>query len=393
MYRLTKIVKTIGDKKMKKFLFFILISLFVVQAIVCSVWAEEKDKIAAVYFYSPTCASCAGMSDFLDEFSKSHKNFELKKFDVSDLRNKSLMDKYSDAYRVSPEDEGIIPVVFVRDRYFSDEESIKNNIERVIKNPGVKTLEIDSSVENHEKDLRRFEGFRTTGILLAGIVNGINPCSMSMLLFFLSLLTVKNIKILKIGLSFIAGKFLAYMLLGTIFFNFLSVISFSVLDVFMKVLLALVLLILIIMNLQDFFAAKGERYERILMQLPKEFRRFNHQIIKKASGFSNRNMILFISFLLGIIISLGEFLCTGQIYLATIITIFQTYSQLSVQAFIYLIVYNSGLILPLIVLTLFVYKGKEVFEVSEVVRERLHVIKMVNALIFIVFGVIIFLFF
>jgi hypothetical protein len=106
---------------------------------------------------------------------------------------------------------------------------------------------------------------------------------MSMLLFFLSLLTVKNIRILKIGFSFMAGKFLAYMLLGTIFFKFLSVINSGVLNVFMKVMLAIILLILIIMNIQDFFAAKGERYERILLQLPEGFRRFNHRIIKKAS--------------------------------------------------------------------------------------------------------------
>ncbi len=381
------------DEEMKKFLFYLSISLFVMQAIVCNVWATGKDEVAAVYFYSPTCASCGGVSDFLDSFSKSHKNFDLKKFDISDLRNKSLMDKYCEAYRVSSEDEGIVPVIFVRDRYFSDEESIRNNLERIINNPGARTLEIDGSIENHEKDLRRFEGFRATGILMAGIVNGINPCSMSMLLFFLSLLTVKNIRILKIGFSFMAGKFLAYMLLGTIFFKFLSVINSGVLNVFMKVMLAIILLILIIMNIQDFFAAKGERYERILLQLPEGFRRFNHRIIKKASGYANRNIMLLASFILGMIISSGEFLCTGQVYLATIITIFKTYPQLSVKAFINLIVYNFGLILPLFILTLLVYKGKGVFEVSEVIRERLHVIKAINVLIFIVFGVVIFLVF
>ncbi len=382
----------IEDEEMKKFLFYLSISLFVMQAIVCNVWATGKDEVAAVYFYSPTCASCGGVSDFLDSFSKGHKNFALKKFDISDLRNKSLMDKYCEAYRVSSEDEGIVPVIFVRDSYFSDEESIRNNLERVIDNPGARTLEIDGSIENHEKDLRRFEGFRATGILMAGIVNGINPCSMSMLLFFLSLLTVKNIRILKIGFSFMAGKFLAYMLLGTIFFKFLSVINSGVLNVFMKVMLAIILLILIIMNIQDFFAAKGERYERILLQLPEGFRRFNHRIIKKASGYTNRNIMLLVSFILGMIISSGEFLCTGQVYLATIITVFKTYPQLSVEAFINLIVYNLGLILPLFILTLLVYKGKGVFEVSEVIRERLHVIKAINVLIFIVLGVVIFLF-
>ncbi|WP_036942014.1 cytochrome c biogenesis protein CcdA [Pseudobacteroides cellulosolvens] len=375
---------------MKKFLVFLLISLFVMQGIVSKALTEDKDNVLAVYFYSPTCASCASITDFLERLNQSHKNFNLKKYDISDLRNKSLMDKYSEAYKVSSKDYGIVPAIFIRDKYYSDEKTLRNNLEKEINKAGFKTLEIDNSIVNHENDLRRFEGFKVMGVLLAGLANGINPCSMSMLLFFLSLLTVKNIKILKIGFSFIIGKFLAYMLLGTVFFKLLSIFNFSFLNVLMKMLLAVVLLILIIMSIQDFFAAKRERYDRVFLQLPEVLRRFNHRMIKKASGFTKLNIILCISFFLGMITSLGEFLCTGQIYLATIITIFQTDSQLSNQALVYLILFNLGLILPLIILTLIVYKGREIFEVSEAIRERLHIIKITNALIFFLFGTICF---
>ncbi len=382
-----------GDNRMRKSLFFLFILLFVTWTSVSGVWAESDNKITAVYFYSPTCASCDSMSDLLDGFSEKHKNFELKKYDISNLRNKSLMDKYSEAYKVSEKDEGIVPIVFISDVYFSDEEAIRNNLEKEIRTPGVKTLEFDSSAENHEKDMRRFEGFKTASIFLAGLVNGINPCSMSMLLFFLSLLVMEKANILKIGLSFILGKFLAFILLGTILFRFLSLFDFSLLSILTKVLLAVVLLFLIAMSIQDYFAAKAERYDRIFLQLPEKLRKFNHSIIKKASGFSNLKLILLISFFLGMILSLGEFLCNGQIYLATIITIFQTNPQLSVQALLYLIIYNLGVILPLIILTLIIHKGKELFDVSEAIRERLHIIKLINAIIFFVFGITIFLFF
>ncbi|MDP4179554.1 MAG: glutaredoxin [Bacillota bacterium] len=378
---------------MKKFLFFFLLLVFVMQAKVCSVWAENNDKVIAVYFFSPTCASCSNMTYFLERFCEKHKNLDLKKYDISDLRNKSLMDKYCEVYKVSAEDEGIVPIIFIRDKYFSDEKSIMINLEKEINYPGVKTIEIHNAIENHDKDLRRFKGFEVISVLMAGLINGINPCSMSMLLFFLSLLTVKSIKILKVGFLFILGKFLAYVLLGTILFKFLSLFNLSFLNVLMKALLAIVTLILIILNIQDFFAAKVERYDRIILQLPKVFRKLNHNIIKRASGFANIKILLFISFFLGMIISLGEFLCTGQIYLATIITIIHTNLQLSVQALIYLIIYNLGLISPLILLTFIVYKGKEIFDVSEAIRERLHYIKLVNAIIFCLFGVILFFFF
>jgi hypothetical protein len=45
------------------------------------------------------------------------------------------MDKYCEAYRVSSEMRNC-SCYFVRDRYFSDEESIRNNLERKINNPG-----------------------------------------------------------------------------------------------------------------------------------------------------------------------------------------------------------------------------------------------------------------
>ena len=378
---------------MKKFLFLFFMLLLVTQTSVCKVWAESDNKITAVYFYSPTCASCDSISDFLKGFSDRHKNFELKKYDISNLKNKSLMDKYNEAYRVSAEDEGIVPIVFIGDMYFSDEESIRNNLEKEINTPGAKTLELEITDENHERDIIRFEGFKTASIFLAGLVNGINPCSMSMLLFFLSLLTVKKARILKIALLFILGKFLAFVLLGTILFRFLSLFNFSLLSILTKALLAVVLLFLIVMSIKDYFAAKAERYDRIFLQLPVGLRRFNHNIIKKVSDFSKVKVILFISFFLGMILSLGEFLCTGQIYLATIVTIFQTNSELSVQALLYLIIYNVGVILPLMVLSLIIHKGKELFEVSEAIRERLHIIKLINAIIFFVFGIIILLFF
>lgn len=379
---------------MRKFLFFLIVLLLVTHAGDYRAWAESENRITAVYFYSPTCASCNIMTDFLKNFGKSHKNFSLKKYDISDLRNKSLLDKYCEAYKVTPEDEGVVPVIFIRDKYFSDEKAIRDNLNKEVNlTDGVKTLEINSFVESHERDVQRFEGFKATSVFFAGLINGINPCSMSMLLFFLSLLTVRKGRILKIGVSFIIGKFFAYMLIGTILFRFLSLFDFSLFDILIKILLAVVLLFLIIMSIQDYFAARAERYDRIFLQLPERLRGFNHRVIKKVSGFSNLKLLLSMSFFLGMLISLGEFLCTGQIYLATIITIFHTNSKLSIQALLYFIIYNSGMILPLLLLTWIVYKGKKVFLVSEGIRARLHIIKLINALILFVFGIIIFMFF
>lgn len=193
---------------MKKFPIFLIALLLMLHGSVFSSWAEDETKVKLVYFYSPTCASCRSMSDFLENFSEKHNTIDLRKYDISDLRYKSLLDKYDEAYNVLPEDEGIVPVVFIRDKYYTDEELIKTNLEKVLNTPGVKTIEINDLQETHEKDIRRFKGFTTPSVLLAGIINGLNPCSLSMLLFFLSLLTVKKRKYLKLDYLLFQVNFL-----------------------------------------------------------------------------------------------------------------------------------------------------------------------------------------
>lgn len=88
-------------------------------------------------------------------------------------------------------------------------------------------------------------------------------------------------------------------------------------------------------------------------------------------------------------ILLGEFLCTGQIYLATIIAILHTEEFLSVNALIYFIVYNIALIIPLIIISFIIYKTKGVFETSEMIRVKMPYIKLANSVLLLVIGILI----
>lgn len=354
----------------------------------------NDNSVTIIYFYSSTCSTCQKLSSFLKDMQQKNTNIKLIKYNILNLINKSLMDKYTKIYMVKEDDIGIVPVIFVKKTYLIGEKSIKEKLENLIrKSDGIKTIEIYSNTENHDMDIKQFRSFKTFSVFLAGLINGINPCSMSMLLFFLSLVATKRINILKIGITFCIGKFLAYLMLGTIFFNILSKLDIEWFHGVVKVLMLLMILILILLNLNDFFAAKEEKYNRIKVQLPKFFRKLNHNIIENILNVANIKFLLLISFFLGIIISLGEFLCTGQIYLTTIITILQTSNIMSLHAFTYLVLYDTAFIIPLLILTYTIHKGKEVFDISEVIRERLHLIKLINTGIFIVFGIIVLILF
>jgi ABC-type nickel/cobalt efflux system permease component RcnA len=100
-------------------------------------------------------------------------------------------------------------------------------------------------------------------------------------------------------------------------------------------------------------------------------------------------LLIAMGFILGIIISIGEFLCTGQIYLLTLVYIMQISSQFDVMTVLSFLLYGLALIVPMILLLFIIHKGKEVFEVSELVRKNFQYIKLLNACVFLVFGIII----
>jgi cytochrome c biogenesis protein CcdA len=372
----------------------LMFSLFLINILWVSNLQANNSNVTVKYFYSSTCGTCQKLTGYLDGLKDKYANMILEKYNIADMKNKSLFNRYSSAYKVSEDDDGIVPVVFIKNTYLTGERLIKQNLETlIIKNDGLETQEIKDTSENFDPDIKQFMNFKTLSVFFAGIINGINPCSMSMLLFFISLIMVRKVNIMNIGVAFCVGKFTAYLFLGTIFFSLLSNLNISWFHTVLKFIMLVAVIILIFLNIQDFFAAKNEKYNKIKVQLPISFRKFNHRIIKKVSNVADLKLILLISFALGMLISLGEFLCTGQIYLTTIVTILHTSTTLNLQAFIYLIIYDLAFIVPLLILTFVIYKGKEVFEVSETIREKLHLIKIINVGIFLIFGIIVLFFF
>lgn len=377
---------------MKRFITLLCIIMLIIWASPITAFGSSLNykKVTAVYFYSPTCSSCEELKNFFSDLKKKHKNLTIIEYSISNLQNKSLLDSYSKAYDVPQEDEGTVPFVFIRNRYLNDEKDIKKSMDNIILDVnGPQTIKIEGGNENHDSDFGLFFNYKILGIFAAGIVNGINPCSMSMLLMFMSLLIFRKSIVLKLGISYGLGKFISYMLLGTVFFKFLDSFNIAGFSTIIKILMLLVIFILLILNINDYFAASNEKYNRIKLQLPLFFRKLNHNMIRRVSAVKNVNLLILISFALGVFISLGEFLCTGQIYLTTIVTVIQSGTAFGSMALKYLFIYNIGFILPTIVLTFIVYKGKEIFDVSEIIRDRLHIIKLINFIVLIILGVII----
>ncbi|HEY5561979.1 MAG TPA: hypothetical protein VIK72_09550 [Clostridiaceae bacterium] len=370
------------------------ICLFILMLIWQPIYAVSEGQIIEInYFYISACPSCHDTEIYLAELSDrcspilKSKNISLliNKYNTAEGENLNLLQTYLKKYNV-PEKDKDMPMVFLEKTYLSGEEVIKSHLEKelLIAEPD----STDNKVINTDNNatFEQFSGFKAVSTFLVGFANGLTPCSLSMLLFFISLLIARNANILKMGLLYCAGKFITYFLLGTLLFKTLGSINTAWLDYIVKSIMLIAIIIFICLNAMDFFAAKGERYDKIKLQLPTRLRGINHRWIKVVSKIDNTASLIWVSFLLGVVTSVGEFLCTGQIYLTTILYVLHSQTYLNAKALLYFLEYNTAFITPLLIITLIIYKGREVFDVSEFIRKNMHLIKLINVVIFIALG-------
>jgi len=224
-------------------------------------------------------------------------------------------------------------------------------------------------------------------IFLAGLVGGVNPCAISMILLLLSsLLTSKNPQILAVGMTYIFSRFITYLFIGLALYNSLQFLSSDIFahaaNVAKWVAVALAVG-LCIMNTIDFFSARNEKYGKIRVQLPTKLREFNNRLIENTVSRGSRYMILLV-FLLGVVVSVGEFLCTGQIY---VVTIFNVAMAGEIPAFQASFTYVVAMVIPMTILLLICARGKRVLIMSEFTRKKLPVIKLANAILFLGFAI------
>ena len=345
---------------------------------------DQRVNGLVVYFYTTACNECNETAAYFH--SIENRFSKLKKYNIGNPEGLKLIKEYFYVYKV-PEDIQSVPLVFIGDTYFSGAKNIQDGVSEYLeKDDGFTTLDLTEMINNEVE--YKLTGYKLLGVITTGFINGLNPCSISMLLFFLSILIAEGIPVLKAGTSFIIGKLIVYVLMGTVLFNLLIQLEIPWFQSLVKGILIAFYLIIAILNFLDFFAARNEDYGKIRMQLPKSIRKRNHQWIKKLISIKDSKLMVFICFGLGGLIAAGELLCTGQIYLAAIIIALKNSPSFNLTAMIYFSAYGLAYVSPLILLMILFHKGREGFELSELYREKIHIIKLINAIVFLVFGMI-----
>lgn len=341
----------------------------------------ESDT-ALVLFVTGSCESCQTAEAYLQN-DLSNEKFDLLIYNILEDENALVLRKLFALYGV-PESGQQVPLLFSRKGYLSGAKAIVDGTEGMLAD-GDATGSWEEIITNlsQEKESAKISKLQ---LLVTGFINGLNPCGISMLLMILSILLMSGRNFYGGSLVFLTGKFFTYLFLGFTIGTLLGVIEgtvFQTLQRGMKITFSILALAFGFFYLLDFIHVLKKDYGRERLRLPERFRKWNHTMIKKLTEIPKRFWYP-VLFLLGIVISAGEFLCTGQVYLASLLYMVKQNQGFDMQLAGNLVLYLTAMCVPMVLVVVLVSRGKSVMSASNLSLKMLPVVKLAYSIFFFV---------
>jgi len=318
-------------------------------------------------FYETGCSDCQTVrEEVLPELqTRFSDQYVLHEYDLMDEENLRKLIRYQNTFNswvnepvsvVIDEREMLCGVREIRSELLTlVEKCIAENRGPLPDNP------LSSRVEPADEEVLqdRFETFAWPAMIAAGLLDGINPCAISTLVFFMSLLGVYKLgrqKLLVLGIFFCLASFLTYLALG---FGLLHALHlFSGFEIFRGTVewgMIAILLILSFFSFRDAFRFRNSRDGHdVTLQLSTRIKKQIHSIMRRGLGIRS---LMGGGLLIGTTVTALESVCTGQVYVPTLVLILKNSAFSESRAWFYLLTYNLMFILPLILTFMAVYFG------------------------------------
>ncbi|MEK6903228.1 MAG: cytochrome c biogenesis protein CcdA [Nanoarchaeota archaeon] len=250
---------------------------------------------------------------------------------------------------------------------------------KILDDGDVKNCSTDNSLLScQEQSREQKEVWETSFFLLVAfnaLLAGIHPCTLTVLLFFIAfLLTLHTarLKIVRVGIAYIVGIFLAYLGIGIGIFK---AVSFTGSPHFAAKVGAVLILLLGVLNLLSFFFPG-----KIFLGLPRFIKPTLARLLERATVPT--------VFIVGLLVGICSFGCTAGIYLSVISLLLVQSQYLS--GLFYLLLYNIMFVLPLIVVLIFASHKRVVvrLEKLEIAQQRL--LKLFSGIVMILLALFLF---
>ena len=347
---------------------------------------EVENPIFVAYFYQTGCKVCSRVEADLNYMKTRYPQIIVDEFNIYENIDLGqwLMKQ------AGRKDDVATPALFINDTMLIGEEEITPAaIEELL-------IENENGAEgiwhnfdgDEEAATGLFDNLSWLTIAFAGLIDGLNPCAFATLIFFVSYLSLsqrQGREILFCGASFTGGVFLAYLVVGLGFYQVLDLLG-GVLQFLSNIvygLTAIFCLVLAVLSIRDAVRVGKGGTADMGLHLPDKLRkRINSRIRagRKASAY------IWFAFVTGLIISMLELACTGQIYLPTIIFM-TSQDSMQMQAIFYLLLYNFMFIIPLIVVFILAFYGTNSKDLTKFLEKHSMKIKIGMSFLFTALGI------
>jgi cytochrome c biogenesis protein CcdA len=341
------------------------------------------------YFYQPDCEDCRKVSEFiLKPMSEKYAlRTQLKKYDLSNEKNFLLLISILDT--LHDDSNANVYMILNRNKVLAGYSAIRQGVFKAIEQPSRSSVKKTNPTKAIKSIGNRL---KIMTVIVAGLIDGINPCVFSTLIFFMSLLAVSKIqgkRLFVIGIAYCTACFLTYLLLGFGLFNILkSLADFAWLRVGINWSMIIILLVFALISFRDAFVfiKSGGKSNKVALQLPRKVKLLIHRIMRRGLNFK----YLFTgAFFIGVVVTLLESVCTGQVYVPTLVLLSNKSGMLS-KWFNLLLLYNLMFILPLIGVFALMFSGISIFKAVKLTKVNLLIGKIALGLFFLTLVTIMF---
>lgn len=214
-------------------------------------------------------------------------------------------------------------------------------------------------------------------VIVSGLIDSFNPCAITVLLLFIGLMFTLNKSrrtIFVMGFFYIVSVYITYLLIGLGVMKLIIIFDVPHLMAYIG---ATIAILIGLWNLKDYFFPNFGP----ILKIPISAR-------QAISGWSHKATI-FAAIVIGFLVGITEFPCSGAIYLAIIglLTAKTSYWQ----GFLYLLLYNVMFILPLIAIFILANNRLVVEKMTFWSETKGYAMKLSLGITMIILGIVIFI--
>ena len=360
----------------------------------------SAEPLAIYIFERPGCDHCENFERiFVQLPAWMMERVQVHRYNIDEGNNRILLGAYLNMIEATNRGATTSsPYVFFSNRNLDGESAatnIKAELETVLAEPDAPPTPVpneDDLISAERTVVDRFSSTPLIAIMIAGLVDGVNPCIFTAIIFFVSLLSVAKLhrgKLLAVGLTYCAASYMTYFLMGAGLLGALSVVSGAkTVATILYWGMGAVLIVLSVLSFRDALRYRLKKDESaITLQLPSRLKERVQNVMRY--GLKARYLLPGI-FGVGVAVTLLESACTAQLYLPTMAVLLR-HGGLTPYTFALLALYNLMCIIPLLIVFGCVFHGANMFSLLKMGKNQIFWSKVGLGFLFLALSVILLL--